>query len=117
MLTNDERREVAAEMRARGHELYSVNLINVGEQAGLDMDEFDDYDDAREAVWNRLADLIEPEPERTCHVVSTIRYDYEGGYAGTEYVTNLSCGHKHTDRYGDTPNFCSECGERVKEGE
>lgn len=54
-------------------------------------------------------------PERTCHVVSTIRYDYEGGYAGVEYVTKLSCGHKHTDSYGDAPNFCSECGARVIE--
>lgn len=54
-------------------------------------------------------------PERTCHVVSTIRYDYEGGYAGSEYVTGLSCGHKHTDSYGDAPNFCSKCGAKVVE--
>ena len=54
-------------------------------------------------------------PERTCRVVSTIRYEYEGGYAGTEYVTKLSCGHKHKDSHGDAPNFCSECGAKVIE--
>lgn len=52
---------------------------------------------------------------RTCEVVSTIRYDYQGGYAGTEYVTELSCGHTYTDANGDGPDYCPWCGARVLE--
>ena len=50
---------------------------------------------------------------RTCHVVSTYRYDYEGGYAGFEYVTELSCGHRFTDGNGDGPDYCPWCGAKV----
>lgn len=56
-------------------------------------------------------------PERTCRVVSTIRYDWEGGYAGTEYETELSCGHKYTDDYGNPPNYCPDCGARNEDAE
>ena len=59
-------------------------------------------------AWNRRA-------ERTCEVVGTIRYDYEGGYAGTEYETELSCGHVWRDSCGDAPTFCPWCGAEVVE--
>ena len=51
--------------------------------------------------------------ERTCHVVQTIRHNYRLGYAEREYVTELSCGHKYVDSYGDEPNYCPWCGARV----
>lgn len=56
--------------------------------------------------WNTRA-------ERTCKPLGTIRYDYEGGYAGTEYETELSCGHKWRDGYGDYPDYCPSCGAKV----
>lgn len=59
-------------------------------------------------AWNARA-------ERTCHVVSTYRYDYEGGYAGFEYVTELSCGHRFKDGNGDSPDYCPWCGAKVVE--
>ena len=53
-------------------------------------------------------------PERTCKPLGTIRYDYEGGYAGYEYETELSCGHKWRDAYGDYPDYCPYCGRKVE---
>lgn len=104
-ITNDERRQVAARLRE------DIGLHTFAEIFGFSwIDESDWY---WRDVTAKVADYVEPEPERTCRVVSTIRYEYEGGYAGTEYVTKLSCGHKHTDSYGDAPNFCSECGAKV----
>ena len=92
-ITNEERHEVAARLR--------------------------DFDGFGYPSWkdlcNLIADFIEPEPERTCHMVQTIGYDYQFGYAGTEYVTELSCGHKYVDSYGDEPNYCPWCGARVVE--
>lgn len=70
--------------------------------------ETNDYTTEAEAVaaWNTRA-------ERTCKPLGTIRYDYEGGYAGFEYETELSCGHKWRDSYGDYPNYCPNCGAKV----
>lgn len=52
-------------------------------------------------------------PERTCTVVSTIRHDYEGGYAGTCYEHELSCGHKTWWDYDCPPDWCPWCGAKV----
>ena len=54
-------------------------------------------------------------PERTCHLIGTIYQKYEGGYAGFEYEHELSCGHVAIDSYGDTPNYCPNCGAKVVE--
>lgn len=53
--------------------------------------------------------------ERTCKVLGTIRYDYEGGYGGFDYETELSCGHIWRDDYGFAPKYCPECGAKVVE--
>lgn len=58
------------------------------------------------AAWNSRT-------ERTCKPIGTIRYDYEGGYAGFEYETELSCGHIWRDTYGDYPEYCPNCGRKV----
>lgn len=57
-------------------------------------------------AWNTRA------PE-TCRVEGAIRYDYEGGYGGTEYEHALSCGHKVTWSNDDAPDFCPWCGRKV----
>ena len=49
----------------------------------------------------------------TCHVVSSIRHDYEGGYAGTEWEHELSCGHKVWWGNDDPPEWCPWCGAKV----
>ena len=117
-ITNDERHEVAARLRENEHGLEYLTLVEI---LGFDRDAepyFDGYHRKTECLVKdmrmRLADLVEPEPERTCHVVQTIRYDYDG-YAGTEYVTELSCGHKYTDSYDGGPDYCPWCGARVIE--
>lgn len=51
-------------------------------------------------VLDRLADLIEPEPERTCAVER-----WGGG------VFYLSCGHDSTEHV--KPDYCPTCGARV----
>ena len=62
-------------------------------------------------IVERICEVFKP--ERTCEPLGTIRYDYEGGYAGFEYETELSCGHKWRDSYGDYPDYCPTCGARV----
>ena len=49
----------------------------------------------------------------TCEVVSSIRHDYEGGYGGTEYEHELSCGHKTWWADDDPPEWCPYCGRKV----
>ncbi len=61
----------------------------------------DDYPDPGETL-SALADLIEPEPERTCQMV-----DDGAGPCCSE------CGRRHP--YGDEPKFCMGCGARVVE--
>lgn len=66
-----------------------------------------------EDIFDRLADLIEPEPERTCHVTMRDRYEVRGG----QYIEDwdLSCG-DHILIDGDMPNVglrCPVCGARV----
>lgn len=53
--------------------------------------------------------------ERTCRLESTIRHDYEGGYAGTEYEHSLSCGHKVAWGNDWEPDYCPWCGAKVVE--
>lgn len=69
-ITNNERREVAARLRRLcGHREVDKEFVH--EALGLYMGEcVDGYDPV--SVFE-LADLIEPEPERTCNVVTSDR--------------------------------------------
>ena len=49
----------------------------------------------------------------TCRVVRSIRHDYEGGYGGTEYEHELSCGHKTWWADDAPPEWCPYCGRKV----
>lgn len=57
-------------------------------------------------ILDELADLIDP----TCHVVSTILYDWSDG---SKYCHELSCGHTCDTGWPEPPAFCPECGCRV----
>lgn len=99
MPTNDERREVAENLRnmcicgCRYKEEFYELLVETVMRA-WDFHEFSD-------VADRLADLIEPE-ERTCYV---------------EHIDDdsfhLSCGHEAAGHV--SPSFCPSCGAEVVE--
>lgn len=60
------------------------------------------HDDTRRCDRCRLADLIEPEPERTCRMVDN----------GVELCCS-ECDRRHG--YDDEPQFCMGCGAKVVE--
>lgn len=51
-------------------------------------------------VMRRIADLIEPAPERTCHMIDN----------GAEFCCSV-CDRRHD--YDDEPQYCMGCGARV----
>lgn len=115
--TNEERREVAERLRnmtcrdcryaEQFYELLKETVMNV-----WDFHEFDD-------VADRLADLIEPEPERTCR----IEYVYAEGSAWPHAACS-ECGgslsyYDTVNEYGeesmDPCPYCPNCGAKVVE--
>lgn len=99
MVTNEERREVARKLRKQANKLgpnmdahefanYTADVLDVDENMtwyGMEL---------------RLADLIEPEPERTCEMVDN----------GRELCCS-ACDWRHD--YDDEPVYCSGCGAKV----
>ena len=109
MVTDNQRREVAQELR----KLTAPGCIRYAEEFYEELREIvaRDLDGSFEGVANSLADLIEPEPERTCKVT----HEYSGKqFPHCIHVKELSCGHEF--RYYEpshVPNYCPECGARV----
>lgn len=100
MPTNDERREIAARLRGLDECVwspFSVERNDIRKAIGLSF--FQDYSTAQ-----RLADLIEPEPERTCHVINANAWGVGECDACGEFVE-------------ENDNYCPNCGCRVKEHE
>lgn len=101
MPTNEERREVAA--RLRGYEedglcCYGEAYDALCEACGCGWDQ--DWQDMD--LNYRLADLIEPEPERTCRMIDN----------GVEFCCS-ECDARHD--YNDEPDYCMGCGAKVVE--
>lgn len=115
MITDDERREVAARLRDSWYKTWHGEsmLHRLFDQLGMDphvktFGKFRYY----KALALRLADLIEPEPERTCTVVCYP--DDQPLY----YETCSKCGtilakKKPGDRHSQTANYCPNCGAKV----
>lgn len=114
MPTNDERREVAARIRAlREHawdESSVFDLLGCAvEECGLD--------DA-DQLFAHLADLIEPE-ERTCkRGVEMFSHAYPNEIVCdsdcvSTYVFPLTCGHEVELLKNEWPNYCPVCGAKV----
>lgn len=114
MVTNDERRDVAAKLRFNAGTTPHMNTSDdfTREVFRATMNEaIGDYQDA----INRLADLIEPEPERTCRDTD----------CDTESITCSECGEITRNTLfwvdvdggntvkGHRPRFCSNCGAKV----
>ena len=67
MISNDERREVAARLRFTDHNMtWSEGCFCIADDVGA-APTGNEHDDVL-AFAHALADLIEPEPERTCHM-------------------------------------------------
>ena len=105
MISNDERREVAARLRVlASHKAADEELVHdtLGLYRGENIEGYDTY-----GVMH-LADLIEPEPERTCKIDGT--YDDEFGI-----YDHLSCGHVAMRQWPEKTNYCPKCGAKVVE--
>ena len=127
MPTNDERREVAARLRV----LADENIVTASSYLVRDtfrmlggeppsppsnptLGDLQAYD---QAFLYRLADLVEPEPERTC------RFDIEDNMNETEgngdvWFRCSECRATYDydyDQWLMHMNYCPNCGARVKE--
>ena len=103
MPTNEERREVAA--RLRNWELFRETFMESPICAVIDALGVEGYLDWR-GVFELLADLIEPEPERTC------RYEH------TDHCTRVctSCG-REVETFHLGYNYCPRCGAYIETDE
>ena len=108
-ITNNERREVAENLRGMcsrecryAEQFYE--LLNETVMREWDFHSFQD-------VADRLADLIEPEPERTCHMRDT---HWDDGQRTWGCICS-ECGAKHERKSGKWMNYCPNCGAKVVE--
>lgn len=104
MPNDDERRNVAARLRELEHHYNKNWVVKCGELPAP-------VDDAMHVccidriaygseICKRLADLIEPVPERTCRMIDN----------GAELCCS-ECDWRHD--YDDEPKFCAGCGAKV----
>lgn len=120
MPTNEERREAACMVRSTGNQSPRMwqqirGMLGMPKDCGIPQ------------IREHLASLIEPEPERTCHVVAT-----ERKVSQTQTMVSKSCsfcGHVFGSEEhrpflpgaGDEivldevsiPNYCPNCGAKV----
>lgn len=106
MPTNDERRKVAEEIRIRIDDGYDFNYRNVSNAIGVDFNDYDDPYMFDEDAWTRLAELIEPEPELTCHI--TRKPPAVKGNWGYGFCSFCGTGIE----YAEAPFYCTNCGAR-----
>lgn len=108
MPTNDERREVAARLR----EVWASGCTFVS-FFEFDCDDFETCQECSKCCGNRLADLIEPEPERTCHM----EFRKHGAIYDVFYFDccDEEFSESRTDQYasGISGNVCPYCGAKV----
>ena len=115
MVTDDERREVAARLRnfEQLREVFAEsNVCAFADALGVGYMDW-------EHICDRLADLIEPEPERTCHIKISDCTDS----LGQKMYRCSECGSLTTDDacfFEGEPdiggfNYCPNCGAKVVE--
>lgn len=126
MVTDDERREVAARLRRlSGHREVDKEFVH--EALGLYMGEcVDGYDPVS---VSELADLIEPEPERTCRVVTDKNAVSQTQEVHTKYCSRCSyvfgreqhrqllpgLDEEFVLHAVQIPDYCPNCGAKVVE--
>lgn len=105
MISNEERREVAARLRALDVHDWNDFMDEVDSlETAIGCSIGQDWQD--QDWWDRLADLIEPYPERTCKM--TLDYEDEDWYCS-------ECG-GFTQSF-NKPNYCVYCGAKVIDNE
>ena len=102
-VTNYERREVAARLRSvNGAPEWATTACCIAECLGEH--DYPLWNDSK-PLFNRLADLIEPEQERTCTIVRE-NVDIDGSR-----TTDYSCGCFYNE--GGNHNYCPNCGAKI----
>lgn len=129
MVTNDERREVAARLRKMTPEWMGLGgwrfylKPRLGISAIIQVTEGDPRN-----VSNALADLIEPEPERTCHAITTAKPFSQThelhvkSCSSCGYIFESEAHRRMPPYYGEMgairattlPNYCQCCGAKVE---
>ena len=106
-VTDDERRKVAARLRdfEQLRELFTESNICAFEVTlGVGYMDW-------EHICACLADLIEPEPERTCRMRDA---HWDDGRRTWGCICS-ECGAKHERKSGKWMNYCPNCGAKVTE--
>lgn len=116
MSTDDERRDVARRIREKGSISYysDVYKLVMGKKAPLETSAREDD----EALAERLADLIEPEPERITRRACHIEKYPPKSEIYFETCSECGCILSATwpgDRHCKTANYCPNCGAKVVE--
>lgn len=130
MVTNDERREAAARLRKMTPEWMGLGgwrfylKPRLGISAIIQVTEGDPRN-----VSNALADLIEPEPERTCHAITTAKPFSQTHELHVKSCSSCGCVFQAEARrrmppfYGEVvagnqvkqPSYCPNCGAKLVE--
>ena len=106
MISNDERREVAARLREqKPWSVFTDFQDCIGDLCDAVFDDEGDLNDMF-GLKKSLADLIEPEPERTCH--------FRNDGHGILWCDADGCDYDMDD-YFPIPNYCQNCGAKVVE--
>ena len=117
MATDDERRRVARKLREYaswdGEEDCFVDCADWGERV-LNLLYRDGEDRTEGEYYARLADLIEPEPERTCRDVGDgVKFVCSECGASLDYEGRWDEPTFWVDDVAAAVEYCSNCGARV----
>lgn len=105
MITSEERREIAARLRR-----FKTSDVSGCFQYLEKLDEIIGINDC-EDTGERLADLIEPEPERTCRNMAD---EYDGLEFVCSECTRAISEYEYAPEIGE---FCPSCGAKVVEND
>ena len=112
MPTTDERREVAARLRELAHKNSWLNGATLTRAIDVDIEGVG-FVEADVITWSRLADLIEPEPERTCERTWEHSGPLFDSFKCSECLYEFfepRCVHGYSDLVA---NYCPNCGAKV----
>lgn len=114
-LTREERKRIAAKLRNAEIENLSTYeySAHLGEAIGECVRLVSGHEILVKRGLDRIADLIEPEPERTCKA----EQDYDAMDDGIPdcRIWRCSCGNNFPYWRGGKPIFCPNCGAKVVE--
>ncbi|MEF2593746.1 MAG: hypothetical protein U0M51_04295 [Eggerthellaceae bacterium] len=120
MPTDEERREIATKLHAIDREnfasCYSEEFEIIEKILGI----YEDYD---KFIWHVIADLIEPEPERTCMNDSKVgsnspgwRFNFQCSECGAELCAEeMGNSPLWVDGDAEMISYCPACGAKVVE--